>query len=273
LEGGIEKGLLVFVGLGLYSEEGISLRGLEEIRRADRVFLEGYTSVMPGLSITRLESITGKQIVVLSRRNVEEEAEKILVAPAQTKRVCLLVPGDPMTATTHVDVRLRAESRGIPTQIVHAASIETAVSGATGLQSYKFGRTITIPFLEGETFPESIYDYCTSNTRSGLHTLILLDVRTEEKRFMTIQNALLILSNLEKHKSRGVFLGERLMIGIARLGGPDSLVKADRLDRLIEFSFGEPPHCLIAPGKLHFMEVEALKIFAKASQEVFKNSR
>ncbi len=263
--------MLIFVGLGLYSEEGISLRGVEEVRKADQIFLERYTSVMPELSITRLESITSKQIVVLSRRNVEEEVEKMLLEPAQTKRVCFLVPGDPMTATTHVDVRLRAELLGIPTKIVHAASIETAVSGATGLQSYKFGRTITIPFLEEVTFPESIYDYCTSNTRSGLHTLILLDVKTEEKRYMTIQNALPILSNLEKHKSRGVFLGERLMIGIARLGGPDSLVKADRLDCLSDFSFGEPPHCLIAPGKLHFMEVEALKIFAKASEEVIKN--
>ena len=267
----IEKALLVFVGLGLYSEEGLSLRGLEEIRRADHIFLEGYTSVMPGLSIKRLESIADKQIVVLSRRNIEEEAEKILLAPSQTKRVCLLVPGDPMTATTHVDVRLRAESLGIPTQIVHAASIETAASGVTGLQSYKFGRTITIPFPEGETFPESIYDYCTNNTRNGLHTLILLDIRTEEKRYMTIQNALPILLKLEKQKSKGVFLGERLMIGIARLGGPNSLVKADRLDRLSECSFGEPPHCLIAPGKLHFMEVEALKTFAKASEEVLKD--
>jgi diphthine synthase len=265
--------LLVFVGLGLYNEEGISLRGVEEVRKADHIFLERYTNVMPGLSITRLESITGKQIVVLSRRNVEEEAEKILLEPAQTKQVCFLVPGDPMTATTHVDVRLRAESLGITTKIIHAASIETAMSGATGLQSYKFGRTITIPFPEGETFPESIYDYCTNNTRSGLHTLILLDVRTEERKYMTIRNALHILSNLEKHKNRGIFLGERLMIGLARLGGPDSLVKADRLDCLGDFSFGEPPHCLIAPGKLHFMEVEALKIFAKASEEVLKNRK
>ncbi len=42
---------LVFVGLGLNDEKGISLKGLEETKSADYVFMETYTSLMPDFSI------------------------------------------------------------------------------------------------------------------------------------------------------------------------------------------------------------------------------
>lgn len=263
--------MLVFVGLGLYDERGLSLMGLEEVKRSDLVFAEFYTSLMPGLSVPRLEGVTGKKVRVLSRRDLEERAEAILLEPAKSSRVCLLVPGDPMTATTHVDLRLRAEAINIPTRVVHAASIETAAGAAAGLQSYKFGRTVTIPFINGKTLPSSVYDYCKGNRSLGLHTLLLLDARAEEERYMSISEALTILSKLEREKGENVFPDDRLMIGIARLGGPDAVVKADRLDRLKSFDFGAPPHSLIAPGVLHFMEVEALKVLAEAPEEVFKD--
>ena len=52
-----------------------------------------------------------------------------------------------MIATTHVDLRLRAHKAGVRTSIVHAASVGSAAAGVAGLQSYKFGRTVTIPAL------------------------------------------------------------------------------------------------------------------------------
>ena len=51
---------LVFIGLGLYDEKDISLRGLEELKEADAVFAEFYTSLMPGFSIQKLEEMIGK---------------------------------------------------------------------------------------------------------------------------------------------------------------------------------------------------------------------
>lgn len=263
--------LLSFVGLGLYDEEGLSLKGLEEVRGADLLFAELYTSFMPGLSVSRLEVLAGKRVRILSRRDLEEDAEPILLEPAKAMRVCLLVPGDPMTATTHVDLRLRAEAMGVATRVVHAASIETAAPAAAGLQSYKFGRSVTVPFIEGCSLPGSIYDYCRDNKALGLHTLILLDLRVEEGRFMSIPEALMILSRLEESRGEGVFPGDRLMVGMARLGGPDAVVKADRLEELMDFEFGGPPYTLIAPGRLHFMEAEALKVLAGAPEEVFRD--
>jgi diphthine synthase len=254
----------------LNDEYGISLRGLEEIKRGDLVFAEFYTNVMPGLSIPHLEALTDKQIKILSRWEIEENAEHSILTAAQEKRVCLLVPGDPMTATTHLDLRLRAAKMNITTRVIHAASIETAIPGTTGLQSYKFGRSVTVPFIDEGLLPESIYNYCKENVNLGLHTLILLDIKADEGRFMSIPEAVQILSKLESEKEEGVFSDDRLMIGVARLGGHDVQVKGDFLNRLSKFEFGGPPHCLIAPGRLHFMEVEALKILAETSKEVFE---
>jgi diphthine synthase len=38
------KGRLVFVGLGLYDESDVSLKGLQEIKQCDEVFAEFYTT-------------------------------------------------------------------------------------------------------------------------------------------------------------------------------------------------------------------------------------
>ena len=56
---------LVFIGLGLYDEKDISIRGLEELKEADAVFAEFYTSLMPGLSVRKLEEMTGKAVRVV----------------------------------------------------------------------------------------------------------------------------------------------------------------------------------------------------------------
>ena len=58
---------LVFIGLGLYDEFGLSLRGLTEAKSCDYLFAEFYTSVMPGLNLENLMKTVGKTVQVLSR--------------------------------------------------------------------------------------------------------------------------------------------------------------------------------------------------------------
>ena len=70
---------LIFIGLGLYDEKDISVRGLEELKEADTVFAEFYTSLMPGLSIRKLEEMIGKEVKVVSRRVLEEEEGQIFM--------------------------------------------------------------------------------------------------------------------------------------------------------------------------------------------------
>jgi len=136
-------GELVFIGLGLDDERGITLRGLDEARAADTVFAEFYTSALLGASIEAVEKLIDRQIRRLSRKEVEDG--QVLLAAAANGTVAFLVPGDPMSATTHVDLRLRAEAAKIRTRIVHGVSILTAAARALGLHASKLDRTAPVP--------------------------------------------------------------------------------------------------------------------------------
>ncbi|MEM4293618.1 MAG: diphthine synthase, partial [Thermoplasmata archaeon] len=70
--------MLTFVGLGLYDELDISLRGLEAVKTADVVFAEFYTSVLVGTTIEKLEQLYGKKVNLLSREEIEEGFESLL---------------------------------------------------------------------------------------------------------------------------------------------------------------------------------------------------
>jgi len=259
--------MLTFVGLGLQGK-GLSLQGLEEVRSADAIYAELYTSLVPGLKPRELERLVGKSIKVLDRETVEQRPDEILEA-AKTGKVAFLVPGDPMVATTHVDLRLRAERAGIETRVIHGASISTAAPGLAGLQSYKFGRSATIPFPDNPS--ETPYRVLAENLKQGLHTLLLLDTGAAKNRALSANEAIEIMSGLESKLKERVFTPETLLVVVARAGSQDGLVKADRIENLTWQDFGTPPHVLIVPGKLHFLEAEALQVFAGAPDEAVKN--
>ena len=261
-------GELIFIGLGLHDEYGMSLRGQLEARSCDILFAEFYTSRMPGLSMDGLERLVGKKVQVVSRREVEEGAEEIILSKAETGRVGFLVAGDPLVATTHVDLRLRALKSGIGSRIIHAGSVVSAAAGVTGLQSYKFGRTTTVPVsYEGE-FPVSVIQAIASNLTAGLHSLVLLEIDVENQQFVSIPTALKLLWANSKTISGSPITDATLVVGLARLEAPDMKVMAGRLVDIMRIEFGEPPYLLIFPGKLHFVEAEALQLICHAPKEL-----
>lgn len=257
---------LVFVGLGLNDEKGISLIGLEEAKTSENVFIELYTSLMPDFSLKNLEALVGRKIQVLSRRDLEDENGKTILNAAERGKAAFLVPGDPFIATTHVTLRIEAAKRKIQTRVVHGASIISAIVGVSGLHNYKFGKTVTIPFWEN--FSETPYNVIAQNKQLGLHTLCLLDLKADEKRFLTIKEALMMLREIEKKKHAGIASDNTLIVGLARAGSKHPTLKADFLASLTSFDFGEPPMTLIFPGQLHFMEAEALVALAGAPAEI-----
>lgn len=263
-------GELVFVGLGLYDEKDLSLRAVEEVKTADRVFAELYTSLMPALEMPRLEKLLGKHVTVMSRKDLEEERGQQILQEAKTKKVAFLVPGDSMIATTHVDLRIRANNMGVRTRIVHGASIISAVVGLTGLQNYKFGRSVTVPFAEDGLKTDTPYNVIAENKKRGLHTLCFLDIKAEERRYMTVKEGLTTLLAMEKEKRQSIVTVDTLVVGVARAGAPDCHVKADYVKDLLNCDFGNPPHTLVFPGELHFMEAEALVALADAPKKVLE---
>ncbi|MBS7288054.1 MAG: diphthine synthase [Candidatus Freyarchaeota archaeon] len=261
-------GELIFVGLGLWDVRDITLKGLEAARSADDVYLETYTSVMGGLTKDALEALVGKDVRILTRRDVEENAAEILSC-ARKRRVVLLVPGDPMVATTHVALRLEAEKLGVKTRVIHGVSIYSAAPSMCGLENYKFGRAVTVPFPEEKYFPETPYFVVRENIERGLHTLVFLDVKAEEERFMTVNEGVAILLELERKLApQDPLLEKTLMVGAARVGSEKPMIKADFPRNLLFYDFGPPPHILIVTGKLHFKEAEALRLLAAAPSSI-----
>jgi diphthine synthase len=261
-----QLGQIVFVGLGLHDDQGISLNGLEEVKAADRVFAEFYTSLLPGFSVERFETLAGKKLTLLSRRDLEDLNGQAVLEAAEKERVALLVPGDPLIATTHIALRVEAEKRGVKTRIVHGASVLSAAIGLSGLQNYKFGKSVTVPFSD-EASQATSYSVIAQNQKLGLHTLCLLDVKAEEKRYLSIGEALGALLKIEAKEGKKSVTLYTLAVGIARAGSRNPAVKAEHVERLLSYDFGGPPQCLIFPGKLHFMEAEALIVLAGAPED------
>jgi diphthine synthase len=268
--GVVEMGELAFVGLGLNDETNVSLKGLEKAKKADVVFAELYTNLMPGLSIQRLERLIKNRVQMVKRQDLEEKNGEIILTHAEKARVVLLVAGDPLIATTHIDLRIRAHKKGIKTSVVHGASIISAVFGLSCLQNYKFGRSVTIPFPNNGLISETPYNVIAENKKMGLHTLCFLDIRAEEERFMTIKEGLQSLFTLERRKRQGIMTAKTLVVGIARAGSENSAVKAEFSKELLKYDFGAPPQSLVFPGKLHFKEAEALVALAEAPEHIMK---
>lgn len=256
----MNTGKLSFIGLGLYDEKDLSLKALETIKQADYVYAEFYTSVLSGSTLEKLNELCETDIILLDRKQTEDAT--LLLSKARKYDVAFLVGGDALTATTHVDLRIRAVNQEISTHVIHGSSVVTAVPGLLGLQHYKFGRITTLVTPEKNYFPLSPYDVIKENKKQGLHSLVLLDIQAEKKQFMTAEQALPLLLDMEEKKKEHLFSDQDLVCIVARAGSEKPLVKADTIERLSTMQFGSPLHTLVIPGNLHFMEIEALKKLA-----------
>lgn len=112
--------MLFLVGIGLGDVKDITVKGLEIVKEADKVYLEAYTSILCGdnnskecmvwnvscrkeqptiymilLTSFRLqETFYGKDIILADREFVESDSNKLL-DEAVGQKIVLLVVGDP----------------------------------------------------------------------------------------------------------------------------------------------------------------------------------
>jgi len=262
--------MLTFIGLGLYDERSVTVEGRDTLRDADRVFAEFYTSRLIGADVADLEAYHGTEIEVRSREDVEQDPEAILEA-AEEGEAAFLTAGDTMISTTHTDLRLRAEERGIDTRVIHGVTAQSAASSLTGLQNYRFGKATTLPFPYahgGENVPASVIETIDANRERGLHTVVYLDIKVgtgpsgsdpDHEEYMTANYAAELLANGWR---------DELAVVVARAGSPDAVVAADRLSALADREFGDPLHLLVIPGDLHHVETDALSGLAGAPSEL-----
>lgn len=156
--------------------------------------------------------------------------------------------------------------------------------GATGLQLYNFGQTVSMVFFTDTWKPASFYDRIRENRSIGLHTLVLLDIKVkeqslenmargrkiyEEPRYMTVGQCASQMLEIEKVKKEagegGVYGEESLAIGVARVGGKTEKFVSGTLKQLCiaDEELGAPLHSLVLLGrKTHELESEYVREYA-----------
>lgn len=274
--------VLYLIGLGLCNEKDITIRGLEYIKESDFIYMEYYTSIL-GIDSSKLEEFYGKKIILADREMIEIDFDKEILEKAKTNKVSLLVVGDPLSATTHIDLYLRCIHEGVKVEIVNNASILNSI-GITGLSLYRFGETVSIPFFTEKWRPYSFYDKICLNYKNDLHTLVLLDIKVKEiseenlakgkkiyekPRFMTVNQALEeLLEASEKSEvipeNKGLINMDNLCYGVARIGSDTQIIIAGKIKDVIKRDFGKPLHSVVICAKtLSSIEKEVIEFYSK----------
>jgi diphthine synthase len=164
---------ILLIGMGPGRLSAMSLEAVEAAKVADVRRYEAYTALWPQSELDALEAEVGS-IEKVMRPEVEQP--DVLFELARTSLVALLVVGDPLQATTHVDLQLQAAEADIECRVFHGVSITTLVTGAVGLSNYKFGRQTTLTYPYGGWVATSPLEVIAVNMHQNLHTLALLDL-------------------------------------------------------------------------------------------------
>jgi len=167
-----ETGLLL-IGMGPGTVAGMTVEALEAAKMASHRRYEAYTALWPESELALLEQEIG-EIQRVMRPEVEQPDELFVLA--KTSLVALLVVGDPLQATTHVDLQLQALEHNIECRVFHGVSITTIVTGAVGLSNYRFGRQTTLTYPYGDWIATSPLEMIAVNKFRGLHSLVLFDL-------------------------------------------------------------------------------------------------
>lgn len=265
---------LYLIGLGLGDIRDLSLRADSIIQKAHHLYLEAYTAISQSTTHA-LEKAYQKTVTPAFRDTVEQHAEETILKDAQDETTVLLVVGDPLVATTHMDLILRARKLNIDVRIIHNMSIFDAIT-STGLELYKFGKVTSIPFWTPQFRPMAAYDCIRQNRSIDAHTLCLLDIKVREEdyealrkgkseylppRYMSVREGLETLEQMEQVRKEGIITPETKVIGIARATHDDEQIISGTIAELKEIDFGGPLHCLIIPSSMHFIEEEAFLVW------------
>ncbi len=233
--------MFYFIGLGL-NEKSLTTEALAVLRKCKKIYLEFYTIKFP-YSVEDLEKQIGRKIEKLDRGQVESER---FLNDAKREDIALLVYGSPLAATTHISLLLKCKKDKIKFRILQNTGVFNAVS-ESGLQLYKFGKTTSLPQAKQSYEPKSFIEIVEENKRIGAHTLILVDIG------LKFQDA---LKQLEKNLALN---DEDKIVVCSCLGTKSSEIVYNVLKNLKKLKSVKEPFCFIIPGKLHFIEEEALK--------------
>lgn len=233
--------MLFIIGLGL-NERGISKEGLLALEKCKKAYLESYTVDFP---YELIDLKLSKKIFPIKRLDVESNR---LIKEAKGRNIALLVYGSPLFATTHMSLILDAEKQKVKVKVIYAASVFDAIA-ETGLQLYKFGKITSLPAFD-DKYETDFLKYVKENQSINAHSLILIDIGlSSEDAFFYLEKA--AKNNIKLDKA----------VVCSQLGTENSQAYYDTIYNLRRRKI-EKPFCFIIPGKMHFLEEEALERFS-----------
>jgi len=257
---GVAPGLWL-IGIGPGDLDHITERARRVATECSKRYLEGYTAVLPPAEEGRLESVVGPWKRLM--RDSVESPENLL-EEARESAIALLVVGDPMQATTHIDLEERCAGEGIGFHVIPGLTATALAVSVSGLQSYRFGRQVTVPFSDGEYLPTSPFEMICRNKEGGMHTLALLDLDPtgmglEQPRPMTPGEAVdhLIRMN-ERSEEFDESVADWNGLLLSDLGTEEERVISGSLNVLSQIKGGHI-HALIIAAKFSGMEAEAFE--------------
>jgi len=277
---------LILIGMGLGGIKGMTLEAIEASKNADRRFYESYTALWSEKNLKELEEEIG-EITTVMRPEIENPVE--ILELAKSSCVAILVVGDPLQATTHVDLQLQAMENGVTCRVIHGTSITGLVTGAVGLSNYKFGRQTTLTYPYNGWVATSPLEVIATNRIQNLHTLVLLDLDPTGEGVgkqipmspVNASNSLLLMSEKLK-KSVDDFpqdtkfqlmkidackticseIGSLPVVLCTDMGTDDQVIAYTNVENLGSFEYGRL-HCLIIPAELSDTEEKALYRWSK----------
>ena len=257
---GVASGLWL-IGIGPGDLDHITERAKRVAKGCSKRYLEGYTAILPPIEEKRLEAVVGPWERLM--RDGVESPENML-DEARVGSVALLVVGDPMQATTHIDLEERCAEEGIGFNVIPGLTATALAVSLSGLQSYRFGRQVTIPFSDGEYLPTSPFEMICKNKEAGMHTLALLDLDPtgmglEQPRPMTPREAVdhLIRMN-ERSEEFDQLVEDWRGLLLSDLGTEEERVVSGKMRSLSQIEGGHI-HALIIAAEFSGMEAEAFE--------------
>lgn len=277
---------LILIGIGLGGIKGMTLEAIEASKNADHRFYESYTALWSEKNLKELEEEIG-EITTVMRPEIENPVE--ILELAKSSCVAILVVGDPLQATTHVDLQLQAMENGVTCRVIHGTSITGLVTGAVGLSNYKFGRQTTLTYPYNGWVATSPLEVIATNRIQNLHTLVLLDLDPTGEGVgkqipmspVNASNSLLLMSEKLKNsvddfprdtkyqlmkidacKTICSEIGSLPVVLCSDMGTDDQVIAYTNVENLGNFAYGRL-HCLIIPAELSDTEEKALYRWSK----------
>ena len=248
--------VLVLAGGGLGPGYETSIVG-DLVSKADRVYVETYTLAGSGWLLSWARRLAGERVVEAPRSLLEEGSRRV-IEEARHSLVVVLVPGDPLVATTHRSLIVEAERLGVSWRVVPGVSGVCAAKARSLLDYYKFGRTVTVPGPWRGIKAYSIIEYILANACAGLHTLLLLDVEPGGRGQLEPGAAAGVILSLARDLGVGGFLEDAPIIVLERVGLPGERASMYRLGELPGEGW-RTPSSMALPGPLNPVERETLE--------------